>query len=279
MFADYKTDVKLSLEGKRIKSFLLLAGRFLSFLLFVFYCFSVIYMFVWNTSFFKSLGIYKNNYILGAACASAVIIGAALFLFFIWVKFISLSWFAAVQDENFSPVKMNFSRILKITGMYFNVFFRKALNYVLFLIPLFLYSAGIYLLNDNEMPEKVFYILASGEWIIFFISAAAAYIYNLRYSLINSRLYYETDKRGDLLIKSSIYMMNGKLVKLFLMKISLLPLKILSLLIVPGIFFLPFCKAAEEIYISDRKKPYLPKRKAHTEKTMVFYFGRKAYEG
>lgn len=279
MFADYKTDVKLSLEGKRIKSFLLLAGRFLSFLLFVFYCFSVIYLFVWNTSFFKSLGIYKNNYILGAACASAVIIGAALFLFFIWVKFISLSWFAAVQDENFSPVKMNFSRILKITGMYFNVFFRKALNYVLFLIPLFLYSAGIYLLNDNEMPEKVFYILASGEWIIFFISAAAAYIYNLRYSLINSRLYYETDKRGDLLIKSSIYMMNGKLVKLFLMKISLLPLKILSLLIVPGIFFLPFCKAAEEIYISDRKKPYLPKRKAHTEKTMVFYFGRKAYEG
>lgn len=277
MFADYKTDVKLSLEGKRIKSFLLLAGRFLSFLLFIFYCFSVIYMFVWNTSFFKSLGIYKNNYILGAACASAVIIGAALFLFFIWVKFISLSWFAAVQDENFSPVKMNFSRILKITGMYFNVFFRKALNYVLFLIPLFLYSAGIYLLNDNEMPEKVFYILASGEWIIFFISAAAAYIYNLRYSLINSRLYYETDKRGDLLIKSSIYMMNGKLVKLFLMKISLLPLKILSLLIVPGIFFLPFCKAAEEIYISDRKKPYLPK--AHTEKTMVFYFGRKAYEG
>lgn len=279
MFADYKTDVKLSLEGKRIKSFLLLAGRFLSFLLFVFYCFSVIYMFVWNTSFFKSLGMYKNNYILGAACASAVIIGAALFLFFIWVKFISLSWFAAVQDENFSPVKMNFSRILKITGMYFNVFFRKALNYVLFLIPLFLYSAGIYLLNDNEMPEKVFYILASGEWIIFFISAAAAYIYNLRYSLINSRLYYETDKRGDLLIKSSIYMMNGKLVKLFLLKISLLPLKILSLLIVPGIFFLPFCKAAEEIYISDRKKPYLPKRKAHTEKTMVFYFGRKAYEG
>lgn len=279
MFADYKTDVKLSLEGKRIKSFLLLAGRFLSFLLFVFYCFSVIYLFVWNTSFFKSLGIYKNNYILGAACASAVIIGAALFLFFIWVKFISLSWFAAVQDENFSPVKMNFSRILKITGMYFNVFFRKALNYVLFLIPFFLYSAGIYLLNDNEMPEKVFYILASGEWIIFFISAAAAYIYNLRYSLINSRLYYETDKRGDLLIKSSIYMMNGKLVKLFLMKISLLPLKILSLLIVPGIFFLPFCKAAEEIYISDRKKPYLPKRKAHTEKTMVFYFGRKAYEG
>ncbi len=279
MFADYKTDVKLSLEGKRIKSFLLLAGRFLSFLLFVFYCFSVIYLFVWNTSFFKSLGIYKNNYILGAACASAVIIGAALFLFFIWVKFISLSWFAAVQDENFSPVKMNFSRILKITGMYFNVFFRKALNYVLFLIPVFLYSAGIYLLNDNEMPEKVFYILASGEWIIFFISAAAAYIYNLRYSLINSRLYYETDKRGDLLIKSSIYMMNGKLVKLFLMKISLLPLKILSLLIVPGIFFLPFCKAAEEIYISDRKKPYLPKRKAHTEKTMVFYFGRKAYEG
>ncbi len=279
MFADYKTDVKLSLEGKRIKSFLLLAGRFLSFLLFVFYCFSVIYMFVWNTSFFKSLGMYKNNYILGAACASAVIIGAALFLFFIWVKFISLSWFAAVQDENFSPVKMNFSRILKITGMYFNVFFRKALNYVLFLIPLFLYSAGIYLLNDNEMPEKVFYILASGEWIIFFISAAAAYIYNLRYSLINSRLYYETDKRGDLLIKSSIYMMNGNLVKLFLMKISLLPLKILSLLIVPGIFFLPFCKAAEEIYISDRKKPYLPKRKAHTEKTMVFYFGRKAYEG
>ena len=279
MFADYKTDVKLSLEGKRIKSFLLLAGRFLSFLLFVFYCFSVIYLFVWNTSFFKSLGMYKNNYILGAACASAVIIGAALFLFFIWVKFISLSWFAAVQDENFSPVKMNFSRILKITGMYFNVFFRKALNYVLFLIPLFLYSAGIYLLNDNEMPEKVFYILASGEWIIFFISAAAAYIYNLRYSLINSRLYYETDKRGDLLIKSSIYMMNGNLVKLFLMKISLLPLKILSLLIVPGIFFLPFCKAAEEIYISDRKKPYLPKRKAHTEKTMVFYFGRKAYEG
>ena len=279
MFADYKTDVKLSLEGKRIKSFLLLAGRFLSFLLFVFYCFSVIYLFVCNTSFFKSLGIYKNNYILGAACASAVIIGAALFLFFIWVKFISLSWFAAVQDENFSPVKMNFSRILKITGMYFNVFFRKALNYVLFLIPLFLYSAGIYLLNDNEMPEKVFYILASGEWIIFFISAAAAYIYNLRYSLINSRLYYETDKRGDLLIKSSIYMMNGKLVKLFLMKISLLPLKILSLLIVPGIFFLPFCKAAEEIYISDRKKPYLPKRKAHTEKTRVFYFGRKAYEG
>ena len=91
--------------------------------------------------------------------------------------------------------------------------------------------------------------------------------------------YYETDKRGDLLIKSSIYMMNGKLVKLFLLKISLLPLKILSLLIVPGIFFLPFCKAAEEIYISDRKKPYLPKRKAHTEKTMVFYFGRKAYEG
>ncbi len=273
MFGYLKQSTKIEMEGNYLKCFFAVVKSAASFIFFFLYCFSCIYLFIFDTSFFEKVGVFSNDYTLALSCAAAVITGFILLLFSYYVRYKTDFKFLSVFG-NITPDSMSVSEIIKIMLLYNAVFIKKAFYLVLFSLPSIAFSAVVYLLATKGLSVVSLCVLLSADIIIFFSGIISASIYCQRYSLC----VYEFSKEKDMpmrdIIKESILQMNGKCAKLFFLKILHIPKRILSLLIFPSAYFIPYCKAAESLFILEKENPYIS-RKRYAEKPVVFYFEKR----
>ena len=259
----------MDLSGNYLKSFIKIAEVYASFCFFGLYCISSVYLFVFNTTVFEQIGVFTNSYTLAFSCILSVLVGFILFLFAYFVKFRKDRYFLSFSaDIEFRAV--TFSAILKIIFLYYAVAVRKIFAFVCFLLPSVLLSFFVVHQLSSGISVMILAVLIAADMILALSGFVFSAVYSGRYALTIRQYLLTPDLSVRKIIKESALSMNGKCARLFALKICHIPKKIVSLLILPAVYCLTYCKAAEASLALGKENPYISK-KNYTEKPVVFY--------
>lgn len=267
MFAENMVNAKTNLQGRILKSFSVIMFSFVSFIFFISSSFCCIYLLIIDTTFLGNLGIFENQYVHAAVCAFAVIENMILFMLHIYTKIRKDCYFYFI-DENF---KISINTVYKAIVVYSLKAAKKIISFILFNFPF----TAVFVLIINLLQQGISYfslITFSVCDIVLLIAGLYSYsVYIQKYQLLPFVLIQNQDESIRNIFSLSAKLMNGKCKILLKLKISNLPKKLLCLFVIPLFYYLPYCKAVEADFVLQKEKPHM-RRKAYTEKPIVFYF-------
>lgn len=273
MLESVRRETQMNLPGRRVVLFGRQAASVAAFWLFLLYCFSCVYLFLVNTEVFRLIGVFRNELTLALSCAAAVIVGVILLLFSVFVRYRKDTAFFLLDEET-ACGSVSVSDCVRLLTLYTVAFFKKIGCLLLCLLPFFAVSAGILLLLRRGTPTAALIILLAGDAVILFTGLFFAGVFICRYALVVDCYRKNPSAKLKVIFRKSIAQMNGKSLKLFMLKCRNFPKRILSLLLLTAPYFLPFCKASESLLAKGIKKPVLPE-KTKPEKTVIFYCRRR----
>ncbi len=227
------------------------------------YIASVIYLFTINTSLTDKFDIYVKSIV----CTAVTFIG--LFLFYL-SKWYNISWkyYTVSKMQRCEKIYPTVKFITKIITVQFSVTILKTLIVILTLLPSTGLSVIIFFMLQNGVSKMIALICMIGLFSALITGIFTSAIICNRYYL--AEYCAITNYNGGVVdsIKSSIYLMDFKCIKLFKYRIHNSYLKIFGS-IIPR--FKVIAVAREIFYITDKTTEYA--RKAHTpKKAVVFYF-------
>lgn len=269
MFRENIENAKMNLQGKILKSYFIILGSYTSFFVFVLSCFSCIYLLVINTEFLSGSGIFDNQYIHAAVCAFAVIENIILFMLHIYIRLKKDVYFYFIDEC--VDLKIPVSSVCKACCIYSFKAVKKMLLLLLFISPFAVVSTLILSFLEYGISYYLLILFFVCDFVLLVTGVYSYAVYIQKYELLPLLLMKNQDKSIKEIFVLSAASMNGKCKNLFRLKLQNVPKKILCLFVFPSVYFLPYCKTVEAEYVFQNKKPYM-RRKAHTEKPIVFYF-------
>lgn len=270
MFFENKKNAKINLHGNIMKSFFVILLSFLSFFVCVLSCFCCVYFLLIDTSFLAEIGVFNNQYALAGVCAFAIAENIFLLLFSVYVKLRKDCYFYSLYENN---IKKNISVVSVIKAFY--VFAIKSLKkitaLILFLLPFTVVSAGIIFLLKKGISHSILSCLIICAFSLLSVGLYSYAVYVQKFYLVTFVFLKNKNTRIKEIFELSEKMMNNKCKKILKLKIINLPKKLLCLLVIPAIYYLPYCKVIETDFSLQNEKPHM-RRKSYAEKPIVFYF-------
>lgn len=271
MYKEIIHSAKTDLQGNTLRSFRMIFSAWFFHFFFLLYCFVTVYLLVIEPSFVAEFAVFSNPYFHGAVCLVVVLVGFVLLTFAAYRRFCRDIWFASFyKNVTFEGCTVNFS--LKILSVYIVTAVKKLLYTVLFLLPSLLLGSLIYRFALSGVQTTIFVLLCTADVLIFLCGAVMSAVFLNRYALVPYFLAEDRDYTVKDIFIGSVEAMNGKCVKLFFLKIRELPRRFLSLLLLPCVYYWPLFFLARIQLATGKTNPHIRKR-AHAEKTVVFYFG------
>ena len=252
------------MKGNVIKSFTAYLSDILSFILFVTSSVSVIYFFLFDTSFLASIGVYENELTLGIASFFAVIELTALYFIHFYFRLKKNLYFSCSEK-----VKITFFDTIRAAVLAFVTFIKKLFALFAFMSPFLLSVSAIYFLIEGGYSQNVIFLCVGSSSLLFVFGLMFYRMYILKYSLI----FYVLTNNGHLTLKEiyevSENLTDGKIIGLFILKLLNIPKKLFSFFIIPLIYYLPYCKYCEYNFLLQKENPY--SESMNTDKSVVFY--------
>lgn len=269
MFDEIKRSTELNLQGSVIKCFFKQASVAVSFLLFVLSSIVCVWFLIVDTSLLASIGIFDNIFLHISVCAFAVMENLILFSVFLYSKLKADAYFYKLVCP------CNFTLNLKTVVKYFSVFLAEKIckisAFVMFFLPCGVVFHLAVKMLETGVSKAIFAILVSCFCILLSLSVYSYSVFICKYGMLTFAVLSDADLSVTEIFRISQKLTNGKCKRLYKLKISNLPRYLLCLFIFPAVYCLPYCKMIKNELLMEDKKPYVPK-KAHTEKSIVFYF-------
>lgn len=250
---------------KELKNFAVYLSDYLLLLLFFVTTFFIMLFLIFDTTYLSQLGIFDNKLIhmLISFFASVEICG--LFFSYYYFKLKKLMHFSRVDRK-----QINLNLIIRFIYLKLIVCFIRIVAFVVFFSPSALFLSALVYSVEKGVSERVFILFAVCSVFIFFISIFTFSVYSqklcfLKFAFIRSPY---LSFKSQFSFASEIS--DGNMLSLLVLRLSNIPKKILSLLILPAIYFLPDCLYDVYDFIKAKENPY--PHKVNTEKTVVFYF-------
>lgn len=270
MFAENRENVKYNLQGRALKSFLVVFSSFISIFIFILSSLCCLYLLIVNTDFLGDLGVFNNQYIHAAVCAFAVIENIILLMLHIYLKLRKDLYFYFIC-ENISDLRISIRTLYTALSIYALKTVKKIISFIFFSFPFMAVLILLINLLQQGISHLVLLIFSVCDTILMVAGLYSYAVYVQKYQLATFSLIKNQDKNVREHFAFSAKLMNGKCKNLLKLKIINLPKKLLCLFIIPAFYYLPYCKITEADYILQKEKPYM-RRKAYTEKPIVFYF-------
>ena len=267
MYDTNKINAKQNLQGNIVRSFFMIFRTAVVFMIFILSSFMCLYFLKFNTVWLNDYHIFNNNYVFALLCFSAIFENIALFIIFVYFRIIKNLYFYLYDTNLLIPIKL----FAKFLILYTVVFVKKVISFLLFNFPFFSFSALTVFFFHHGISVYSAVVLVSCDVILFFLGMYSFFIYIQKYQLISVILYNHNDLHIKDIFHMSEIKMSGRCKHLARLKTSNFLRKITCLLVISTVFILPFIKATEADFSIEKEKPYMPK-KAHTEKSVVFYF-------
>ncbi len=266
MYEDLRRDALFLLDGRFFKSFLISVSKYATFFLMISVLFFSSYLLFIDTLFLEKIGVFNNDYSTVIACAVFVIVNISLFFLHIASSLLTDVYFTFSE-----AVKMDLFLILKACCMYFLLFVKKILCFILFMAPSFFASSVLGYLSLKGTYLPVLAITGVAFLLLFIVGLYFYSVFKQKYRLVPYFLINSSTHSVNESFKSAALQTDGKCHRLLFLEIYNFPKKLLCLIILPAIYFLPVIKTVEFSFLLQKENPYM-RRKAHTEKTVVFYF-------
>ncbi len=257
MYKDIQTSAKIDLSGKYLKTFFKIIISKLSLIILLTSLTVCTFCLIFVN--FKSFNMLL--FALLVSCMENIIL----------VLFWSCLRINEIAFVNRINIEVSLKLLLKFIILNIVCIVRKIINFILFLFPALVFTSFIYSLNKNSAPTNIVILLLTADVLIFFAGLISFFVYIKKYHLASLVILEDDALKLKDIFTLSAKKMNGKCFKFFLFKMYNLPKRLLSLLIFPAIYFLPYCEFSEFNFITE--KPYLTK-KSNTEKSVVFYLGK-----
>ena len=269
MFTENKKNAKFNLQGRILKSYSAILSSFLSFVVFVLSSICCIYLLVIDTDFLGCYGVFDNQIIFIAICASAVAINIVLVMLHIYLKLRKDVYFYYYDGTENLSISVN--TVCKAFCIYALKFIKKILYLMFFICPFVAVSFLIISLLQQGTSMLSLILFTVFDIFLFFIGIYSYMVYIQKNHLLPLVLVENQEKSIREIFKLSAVKMNGICKDLLRLKISNFPKKLLCLFVLPCIYYLPYCCAIESDFILQKEKPYM-RRRAYTEKPIIFYF-------
>lgn len=269
MFTENIENAKINLQGRILKSFFVILSSYASFFIFVLSSFSCIYLLIINTEFLSVYGVFENQYIHAAVCAFVVIENIILFMLHIYIKLKKDVYFYFIDES--ADKHISVSSVCKICCVYSLKTVKKVLSLLLYIVPFILVSVLILFFLQHGISYFLLILFSVCDSVLLVAGVYSYAVYIQKYELLPLLLMKYQDKGIKDIFSLSAKLMNGKCRNLLKLKLQNIPKKILCLFVFPSVYFLPYCKTVEADYVIQDEKPYM-RRKAYTEKPIVFYF-------
>lgn len=259
----------MNLQGRILKSFFVILSSYASFFIFVLSSFSCIYLLIINTEFLSVYGVFENQYIHAAVCAFVVIENIILFMLHIYVKLKKDVYFYFIDES--ADMHISVVNVSRACGVYSLKAINKILLLLLFICPFSVVSVLILFFLQHGISYFLLILFSVCDSVLLVAGVYSYAVYIQKYELLPLLLMKYQDESIKDIFSLSAKLMNGKCRNLLKLKLQNIPKKILCLFVLPSVYFLPYCKTVEADYVIQDEKPYM-RRKAYTEKPIVFYF-------
>lgn len=269
MFDDIKKSAKIDLQGSIIKCFFKQFSVFLSFLLFVLSGFVCIWFLIIDTAPLASIGIFDNVFLHITVCAFAVAENMVLFSFYLYCKLKSDAYFFNMVFP--CDFLLNIKSVVKYLSVYITEIICRLSAFIMFFLPCAVVSFIAVKMLENGVSRPFFAILASCFIILFSLAVYSYAVFSCKYSMLTFAVLSDADLPVKEIFRLAQKLTNGKCKRMYRLKICNIPKYLLSLFVLPSVYCMPYCKISTYELLLDDKKPYVPE-KAHTEKSVVFYF-------
>lgn len=269
MLEDIRRNAKITLQGNVINCFSKQFSVFLSLLLFVLSSIVCVWFLIIDTAPLASIGVFDNIFLHIAVCAFAVMENLILFSVYLYSKLKADAYFYKLVCP------CNFTLNLKTVVKYFSVFLAEKIckisAFVMFFLPCgVVFHLAVKMLGTG-VSKAIFAILISCFCILLSLSVYSYSVFICKYGMLTFVVLSDADLSVSEIFRTSQKLTNGKCKMSYKLKINNLPRYLLCLFIFPAVYCLPYCKMIKNELLMEDKKPYVPK-KAHTEKSIVFYF-------
>lgn len=267
MFTENKANAKYNLQGRVLKSFFIIFGSHLSFLIFLLSSFFCLYLLIINTDFLGSLGVFENQYIHAMICAFAVIENFTLLMFHIYLKLRKDVYFYLFDEK----IRISASIVFKAFNIYTLKTIKKIFLFFTFTFPFTVVAVLMFFLLQNGISYLTLITFSACDAVLLIVGLYTFAVYIQKYQLLPFVLIQNRNENIREIFALSAKKMNGMCKNLMILKIRNLPKNLLCILIIPSFYYLPYCRAVESDFVLEKEKPYM-RRKAYTEKPIVFYF-------
>ncbi len=264
MFRINHFTAKSLMKNNIIRSFFFYLSDYLSLALCLTSLMSVIYLFIFDTSFLASIGVYTNELTLGIVSFIAVSEITILYFIYYYAKLRKCEYFSVNIKTD-----ITFYDIVRFSILSLITFIKKIVLLFIFLSPFMLTVSATFILDDKMYPENVFYLFVGCASLLFVFGLIFYRMYILKFSLVNYVFLNNKNLSYTEIYNKSESMTDGKIIRLFILKTINLPKKTASLLVFPSMYFLPFCLYSEYDFLLQKENPY-PSAE-DTEKSVVFY--------
>lgn len=264
MFRMNHFTAKSLMKNNIIRSFLIYLSDYLSLVLFFTSLLSVIYLFIFDTSFLASVGVFKNELTLGVTSFIAVSEITALYFIYYYAKLRKCEYFSLNYQTD-----VTFYDTVRYSILSIFTFLKKTCLLFMFLSPFMLTVSSIFILEDKLYPEKVIYLFVGCASLLFAAGLIFYRMYILKYSLVTNVFLNNKNLSYSDIYNKVENLTDGKIIGLFILKVINMPERILSLFLIPAVYYLPFCLFSEYDFLLQKENPYPDK--ADTEKSVVFY--------
>ncbi len=269
MFRANKENAKLNLRGRILKSFSVILSSSLSFFVFVLSSFGCVYLLVIDTEFLGRYCVFENQIVFIAACAFAVSVNIVLLLLYIYFKLKKDVYFYYYDEtEN---IRISVNTVCKAFCVYTLKIIKKVFLLMFFTAPFTAVSVYVFYFIKSGISQLSLIVFIFVAIFLLLLGRYSYMIFIQKYDLLPLVLVENQEKSINEIFILSAIKMNGICKDFLKLKISNFPKKVFCLLILPGIYYLPFCRAAEADFVLQKEKPYM-RRRAYTEKPIVFYF-------
>ncbi len=264
MFRINHFTAKSLMKNNIIRSFFFYLSDYLSLALCLTSLMSIIYLFIFDTSFLASIGVYTNELTLGIV--SFIAVSEITILYFIY-------YYAKLRKcEHFSvniKTDITFYDTVRFSILSLITLIKKIVLLFIFLSPFMLTVSATFILEDNLFSSEVIYVFVGCASLLFVFGLIFYRMYILKFSLVNYVFLNNKKLSYTEIYNKSESMTDGKIIRLFILKTMNLPKKTASLLVFPSIYFLPFCLYSEYDFLLQKENPY--PSDGDTEKSVVFY--------
>lgn len=255
---------KSLMKNNIIRSFFVYLSDYLSLILFFTSLISVFYLFIFDTTFLTSIGVYTNELTLGIVSFIAVSEITILYFIYYYAKLRKCEYFSVNIKTD-----ITFYDTVRISILSLITLIKKIVLLFIFLSPFMLTVSATFILDDKMYPENVIYLFVGCASLLFVFGLIFYRMYILKFSLVNYVFLNNKNLSYTDIYNKAENMTDGKIIRLFILKTMNLPKKTASLLVFPSMYFLPFCLYSEYDFLLQKENPYPSDE--DTEKSVVFY--------
>lgn len=264
MFRINHFTAKSLMKNNIIRSFFVYLSDYLSLILFFTSLISVFYLFIFDTTFLTSIGVYTNELTLGIVSFIAVSEITILYFIYYYAKLRKCEYFSVNIKTD-----ITFYDTVRISILSLITLIKKIVLLFIFLSPFMLTVSATFILEDNLYPSDVIYVFVGCASLLFVFGLIFYRMYILKFSLVNYVFLNNKNLSYTDIYNKAENMTDGKIIRLFILKTMNLPKKTASLLVFPSMYFLPFCLYSEYDFLLQKENPYPSDE--DTEKSVVFY--------